>query len=262
LAGKEPLADGAKLLTDRYQKPVTWEGQVIRWSGDLVDWRLPNGNLGRGPDGLPVKDKAPRKIVVPAGLMPEATPDLGAAVRALVDAYQAQNPDGPRYRVLESNFGFHIVVSQSRDESGNLVAVQSPLDYRITVPLADRTATGHLNALCDAVTAALAATGVAGLRNRTTDFGSAFATGGYDRSQPITGQERPGTFFRWGATGLIARDALIDLLSHAATTLTWRLECGQPQQGCSLGTYHMYVGPQGRQVNFDRCPSCGPAQRN
>jgi hypothetical protein len=85
---------------------------------------------------------------------------------------------------------------------------------------------------------------------------------GFDRefrSQPAR--------FQWGATGAIARDALIELLDKSAITFLWSLKC-QPSaraedRFCALNIHMIEVAitdaqgkPATRVLYFDRCGDC------
>jgi hypothetical protein len=95
----------------------------------------------------------------------------------------------------------------------------NPLDGLVTVPRAVRTASGHLVTLCAAATQAAGRNiecVAIGLNN--DDW--------YRRLLAV-----PGGAMEWGANGVSARDALIDLLSQAATSFSRRLYCANPETG-------------------------------
>ena len=94
--------------------------------------------------------------------------------------------------------------------------------------------------------------------------GDAGKPGGFDRlflSEPPK--------FTWGVNGVTARDALIDLLEHSATTFRWGLWCQPSAQAqdrlCSLTLGMLEVkatDAEGkvavRPLKFDRCVHCPP----
>ena len=202
------------MLSARYAKPVTYEDPVWLWRGETRA-------LGPNPTGIGALEVLPRSLTLPAGLTPEETPVLDAArLASVLDAYHAQNSDGPRFRVLQSTLGLHIVPVAARDANGTLVAVSSVLDARISVPRVRRTASEHMAALCQAVSATTKEV----VEFNDQWFDDYFAANGYLLPRFKTGRERPYMMFEWGADG-VARDTLIDLLGGSSTTMTWYLGC-------------------------------------
>src|SRR5262249_54013331 len=128
-----------------------------------------------------------------------------------------QQTSGPRFQILTSKWGYHIVPLQVRDASGALAPATSLLDSRIIVVQEERTAQGHLTALAAAVSVStgtrLEETAVPG---KPRGFDEAF------RARP----ER----FSWGAASMVARDALINLLDRSATSFSWHLYCQAASQ--------------------------------
>src|SRR5262249_10777376 len=134
-----------------------------------------------------------------------------------IAAYHQQT-SGTRFQILSSTLGYHIVPVQGHDESGRLVPTGSVLDQIVTVPSEPRTAEGHLRALG----AAISSTGPSRVIISAFPYavGPYGVSGAFDRvfrAQPEV--------FPWGAYSLVAREALIDLFSQSATTLSWRLMC-------------------------------------
>jgi len=210
-----PLQKAATLLASRYAKPITYEDPVWLWRGEATQ-------LGPNPNGKGALGILPRSLTVPVGLTPAETPVLDAArLAAVVEAYHAQNMDGPRFRVLESKLGLHIVPTAAHNANGTLVEAGSVLDARIRVPRASRTASEHVAALCQAVSAAARET----VEFNDQWFDEYFAANGYLLPRLRTGKERAYMLFEWGADGVTAREALIDLLGGSSTTMTWTLGC-------------------------------------
>ena len=137
------------MLESAYSRPVTYEEPVLSWPGDLEA----NPNIRSAKPELALTPKR-RSFQLPFRLGGADAPGLDAAlVGRILDAYHAQN-DGPRFRVASSSYGLHIVPALANDAGGRLMPVASLLDTIITVPAARRSPSGHLHALCDAVSAA------------------------------------------------------------------------------------------------------------
>jgi hypothetical protein len=242
-----PLEKAAELLEQWYAIPVTYEGPIWRWQGDLKV-------LGKLPNGKEVVVVREHTLVMPEDAAPNRAPTLDATLVAkVIAAYRQQNPDRGRFRVAESRLGFHIVPAEAHDDSGSLAPVTSLLDARVAVPVAQRTAAEHVSALCQAVTAA---TGIVLKFDDSGAFDKNFAANGFRLPQLLTGAERPYMLFEWGTGETTALEALLDLMDHSSTTMTWRIHCGRPGEGCGMGLYALAVGPNKRQVVFDRCANC------
>jgi len=248
LSGRRPLYDAARRLERQYARPVTVEGPLIVWRGEMEMVR-------RG--GLVASVHA---LVLPGSDGIFSAPALTAGVvKKVLDEYHSQNPGRSHYKVLESAIGFHIVPTDAHDEGGVLRPAGSVLDTRVEVLADARTFTEHVTALLDAVSKA---TGV-----QFTPFpndNARYAANGYFLPQPMleNSRDRPYLEFKWGASGVTAREALIELLAGSATTMTWELRCGPgeggnvSQQGCNLNTEPM--SPAGRPVYLDHCTKCKP----
>jgi hypothetical protein len=246
VTGAWPLGDFARRLEGQYAKPVTFETPLLLWRGHMRS----HGLLPNGTEALTF---VTHSFVLPenAGIFdaPALSVDLLSKV---VKAYHQSNPGFPRYRVSQSQMGFHIIPTEARDESGALGPVQSVLDATVEVPVEKRTASEHAQALLDAVTRA---TGIATVVENPID--SLYAANGYlVRGDPA---ERSYMLFEWGASGMSAREALIDLLKNSATTTSWTLACIPDfqhgnRQHCMIGFHALAVN--GRVVFYDRCTKC------
>ncbi len=232
-----PLYDEAARLQLLFGKVVTYEDPVWRWTGDSEP-------LGRG---FQLKYRSYQR---PA----DAGSDPGTILASTLDAYHQQT-DGPRFRVIASRWGLHIVPSALRDESGWLVDAVNPLDAEITVPMEERTAREHFVTIMGQVASA-------------TGIGMKFV--------PTTASGIPGiddffewdfaadpSRFKWGTSRTVAREAIVDLLDRSATTYSWHLGCEPRQATCAfnIGELHALVaGPNGsltnKLVQFDRCGAC------
>ncbi len=214
----EVLARG--LLYQRYGVVVTFEDPVWQWRGD-VNIR---GNDESAPHAQWLKDR--RLMLLPGWLTPERAPKLdAAALGRLLDAYHAQNDDGTRFKVLESRLGLHIVPAQFHNAAGQLVATSSLLDTRITVPVSARMASGHLKALCAAITA-FSGTKV---YDNGQSLDSAYAANGLiprrNAAALLPEQEKARYAFAWGVNWVPAREALLLFIDQSATTLQWGFLC-------------------------------------
>ena len=243
-----PLVDAANVLQARYGKPVTCEDPLWVWSGDLE-------RRSDTPWFFPLR----RTTTLPSGLSPDQTPILDASVLARVlDEYNKLN-EAPRFRVLESKFGLHIVPDIVHDASGVAVPAKNLLDAPVTIPRATRTASGHFQAICAAAAPKDATMVCAAIGFGRNWFEDLFAA--------------PGGVLEWGASGVNARDALIDLLEQSATTFSWRLAC-EPDvtpgnHYCVLQLGFIRTTRTGSGVNtaagrleYDRCPQCAPPGRS
>jgi hypothetical protein len=247
-----PLEKAAELLEQTYAKPVTYEDTKRLWEGE-VDF------LGPSPDRKRTPRVKEHSLVMPAGINPQDAPVLNAAlVQKVVDTYNQQNPGQARFQVLESRLGVHIVPLQVHDAGGKLVAASNPLDTVISVPRASRTASEHLLAVGEAVTAA---SGI--LMEVVPDlFNNYYAANSYlVPNRPLTDADRRYMVFDWGTDKVTARDALISLMDGSSSTMSWRLHCGGrgwESKSCFFGMTPLLVGPSRRAVAHDRCTNCQP----
>ena len=194
--GYRALAQLADEFQHRYRTVVTYEDP--QWT-----------SLGGTQDG-PLRSTT---AAIPPELIPDRTPVLDArALGNILAAYQKDN-NGTAFRVIASPYGLHIA------------PMQSLLDTIITIPPEVRSIAGHIDAICQSVSAII---------------GSKLARPSEGAPSSIYGLFAPfGGTFEWGVKQVTARDALIDLLSRGATT-TWRLFCGAGDtplaRTCWLGT--------------------------
>jgi hypothetical protein len=235
-------------LEGLYAKPVTFETPLLLWRGHMQ-------SQGVRPDGMEMLTFVQHSFVVPenAGIFDAPALSVGL-ISKVVEAYHQSNPGYPRYRVWQSQMGFHIIPTDARDQAGELRPAQSILDAPIEVLVEKRTASEHAQALLDAVSRA---TRISTLVENSLD--SFYAANGYMVRGQATDAERPYMLFEWGASEVSAREALIDLLQNSATTKSWALACipdyrhgNQPQ--CRIGFRALTV--KGRTVWFDRCTQC------
>jgi len=258
-----PLDEAARALQSTYATPVTYEDPVLFWRGDM------DGREVAGSTRFTLKDRA---FALPDDLTPARTPQLDAtSLGRALDLYHQLNSDGPRFRLIQSRYALHIVPESVRDENGQRTGVTPLLDAVITVPPEARLPSGHVKAICDAVSAA---TGVSlGFFGPYVD--TQYAPNGLIPPKPqLLSLEDEATrrqfYFTWGASAATAREALVSLLEGSETTLSWGLLCspnGEPgKRACMLNMAAMEVAVMGsdgrpsvRALELDRCNrNCQP----
>ncbi|MGD0869396.1 MAG: hypothetical protein ABSB88_07595 [Bryobacteraceae bacterium] len=248
ISSPRPLLDLCELIQSWYAKIVTYEDPIWVWRGELES-RRGNENVKWG-----LFPKA-RTFSIPASLSPATAPTLSLQLLdSFVDLYHRQT-DGPRFTVLSSKLGLHIVPTQAYDATGRLTPAVNPLDLVVSVPVASRTPSGHLRALC----AQLSASSPVPIE--------------FDASGMVPWLDQffapPQAEFDWGAAPAVAREALIDLLDRSATSLCWKLLCqASAEPGdrlCMLNIRPVQVSvtrPDGEtrvvSLQYDRCTKCPP----
>jgi hypothetical protein len=250
-----PLAAAADQLQRLYGKPVTYEDPILMWQGDKQAIPNAKGNMGL----IPTR----RDFTMPVEVDRNNTslPNAELLVGKVVNAYHAQT-DGPRFSVSSSTWGMHIIPAQVRDADGHLKEAKSLLDGCITVPTAKRTPEEHLHAICAAVTAS---TGIA-LKGFGPWLNEYYAPSNVRRSgRFIAKEEIDKISFVWGATNMIAREAVVSFLEHSSTTLSWRLLCELNEGFCvfNMGPVEInFVDPEGKPawtaLDHDREKSSNP----
>ncbi len=218
-----PLCHAADLLERQSGKPVTYEETILLWRGDKEAMQTAGGRINLLPKrrafSMPVEANLDKTPTVDAGLLSK-----------VVNAYHTQT-DGPRFKVTSSSWGLHIVPAQVRDADGHFTEAISLLDARITVPLARRTPIEHIHAICAAVTVS---TGIT-LKEFGTYVNALFAPSSAKfHTSDATKEDLERISFDWGTTNMIAREALVNLLQHSSTTLSWRLACEMNEGFCVL----------------------------
>lgn len=209
LASSRPLSDLADVLQARYEKPIAYEDPVWEWKGDEE-----RRDVGRdsGRESMLAVVPVHRVFRLPPELTTARPPELTAGVlEKIVTEYHRQNP-GLRFRVVQSKYGLHIVPETAYDASGRLGTARAVMETIITVEEGTRTASGHFEAICEAVSRAQVV--------RVTPSVVGIGEDWYENLFAA-----PGGTLTWGATAVTARDALADLLSRSATSFSWRLLC-------------------------------------
>jgi hypothetical protein len=199
----EPLRVLARLFYERYGVVVTYEEPVWQWRGYVYI----RGNDENAPHAQWLKQ---RRFILPEWFTPEQTPKLdAAALGRLLEAYHAQNPDGARFKVLESRLGLHIVPVQAHNAAGELAPAFSLLEARIRVPVGRRMASEHFKALCAAITAVTGTKVQAG----SQWLDQAYAANGWvpprGAAELLPEQDKERYRFEWGVDWMPAREALL-----------------------------------------------------
>ena len=258
-----PFRDVALILEHRYATPVTYEELIAGWPGDM--------EIRTGARG-PVAFAKGGAFGLPEELTPARTPKLDeSSLQTALDFVLRLNPDGPRFRILKSRYGLHIIPDTVRNREGAIVQASSPLDAVVSVPEEQRLPSAHVRAICAAVKAA---TGVM-LRLIDPSTDGYFLPNGLHPPQSLAilaeDRQRP-YMFQWGASAVSGRDALISLLDHSATTLSWHFACSTatalPEPDCFLYLEPISVevtGPNGevthQRITYDRCTANCPPPR-
>jgi len=247
--GHSSMFRTAKILEQIYQKPVTYEGPIdLEWDGDV--------DLVPGAGERLVRVSKRAKFIIPDEVKPEKNKQLDAGLlEKVIEAYEKQI-DGPKFKISLSKLGFHLITDQVRDKNEQFVKEKPYLDASISVPSEKMTAYEHLTKIVDAV-------------NTSRDIKLLINYGqGYDffwlgdiagnipnRQDMISGNYDKGKLqFEWGADNVIAREALIDLLEKANTTLTWHMDCDHDphfKKICGISILPLevnYLEPDGRKI--------------
>lgn len=213
ITSPRPLGEAVRMLTDLYGTPLTYEEPPWLWPLDRF-----------------VAEDC-RQFVLPIGLSPGAMPSLEAAARKIIELYNTQSSAtatfrGTRFRVERSQYGVHIVPSMLYSPRGGLASAGSILDVYVTVSPGTRLASGHFQAICEAVSSA---SGVKlELNDPVLSLDSFFAANGIVAPRGaalLPTMERQKYSFDWGSTRTTGRAALLALLQRSATTLTWVMMC-------------------------------------
>lgn len=226
-----PVSAAAGQIRKIYGRVITYEDPLWEWPGEMIPVLgspkvTPDTKGGWTPDWV--------TFTLPSPASP--APDLPVRLAQVLAAYHQQT-GGPRFQILTSKLGLHIVPLQVRDREGRLAPAQNPLDRVVFIPQQERTAYQHLNALESALEAAND-----GLKIRIGPLVTDLRGNSFDfMFAPTRAADRP---FVWGTatSNMTGRDALIDLLDRSATTFYWDMKC----QGTLTDKYkecNMYVAP-------------------
>lgn len=249
LAGPRPLRDAADRLQAAWGRAITYEEPV---------WQHPPDTSMEGdPLGLSVGPRF-RALNLPASAMQSrGHTDDAAQLSGIVNAFNIGNTP-LAFRVIESEWGLHIIPVRAKGARGADAPAVSLLDSYVAVTSGKRTPMGHVEALAQTLTSR------SGVR---VESGSGTLGFGVDQ---LYLQADSSTTFEWGTTGVVkARDALLAFLSKSATTLSWRLNC-QPASSNAAPFCVLNIDPIRVQTRdstgrvsdtvlaFDRCIRCKP----
>lgn len=249
LAGPRPLRDAADRLQSAWGRAVTYEEPV---------WQHPSDTSMEGDPLRLAAGPRFRALSLPAtALQSRGRADDATHLKGLVNAFNAGNaPLG--FSVVETAWGLHIVPVRNKDARGSEAPASSLLDSYVAVVSAKRSPMGHVEALAQALTSR------SGVR---VESGSGALSFGVDQ---LFLQADSSPTFEWGTAGAVkARDALLELLSKSATTLSWRLNC-QPASANATPFCVLNVDPLRVETRdstgkvsltvlaFDRCVRCKP----
>lgn len=245
-----PVEALATLMERRYESPVTYEDPLWEFQGDFA----PDGNGVQFPKFL--------TFVGPAELTQARRPKLDAEVLGeALAAYHSQT-DGPRHRIATSRLGLHLIPDQVRGVDGAFAAAGNPLDTVVNMSITLRSASQHLEDLCAEVSTAMGARILVSAADANS-FERVYAP---DRHGAEGSTDRK---VAWGAQGISAREALINLLDPSAATLHWRLICvggwtcffrvepiKLPAPALEIGPSTHCVQPQIPELPLDWCVAC------
>jgi hypothetical protein len=204
-----PLADVAMILAGRFVKPVTYEDPLWMWEGDASPSAVVSGLWPRM-----LKFRLPNELS-------EQNAKLDMYLLSkILDAYNDQT-DGPRFQVLSSRWGYHIVPLKVRDATGRFISTSPLLDTIINIPVAIRTPFMHFREICNALAKSAGIEIIPGAMWLDQLFGPPPPIP-RQMGPPIQRQEE--ISFAWGSD-MSAREALISFIEHSNTTLGWSLRC-------------------------------------
>jgi hypothetical protein len=148
----KPLAEAAQLFELRYGIPISYEDPAYSWAGELGDATDPEFAKSH-PNGLRgLYLKGSRTLVLrgdPHQAVRSAS-DAMPLLQSLVDDHlKAGYPR--QFKLIPNGDGIDIVPTAVKNAAGILVADESLLETRITLPELQRTAGQTLDAICEAI---------------------------------------------------------------------------------------------------------------
>jgi hypothetical protein len=153
-----PVAKVVEELVSRYGYVITYEDPRLTFEGD---WRDVTTQVRKDLDRYP--PGAAPKVIVPRGgtlnlTLPSShsiSAETMASLLKQVVRDQANTQQGGRFRIERDGEIFHVVPSEARDQTGNWSAQTPLLDVPISLPTQDRERMGTLQAVADALAAAV-----------------------------------------------------------------------------------------------------------
>ncbi len=232
-----PMSTAADVLQRLYSKVVTYEDAILISSDDTEPITYSTGKIGLLPKS--------RGFSMPSEVDIEKSPKLDShLIGSVLNAYHVQT-GGPRFKVISSDWGLHIIPAQVRSRDGRLVSAISLLDAHITVPFEKRMPSEHFKAICEAITAS---TGIT-LKDFMPWLNGYYAATGAEAYRFDAEEYKRIVSFEWGATNMIAREAVIDFLKHSSSTLSWKILCEPAEGFCVFNMMPLEVNhpaPDGR----------------
>ena len=281
------MHDLMRVLRQTYHKPISYEGTTgeLKWYEDYYPSTEPiyegdvddAGNIKLRVINTVVVNRAREaQFTIPEEMRPNKNKQIDSVLfEKIVDAYQKQ-AGGPKYKVVSSEWGLHVIADRVRDEKGQWINEKQYLDAVITVPSEKRTALDHIKMLIDTINAQNEIKihfqfdpteqnllwQFEGLQNMSEVVDYLYGRDVSDRpafewAKIVKSRTKYDDkfSFAWGANKLVAREALMELLEKANTTLTWRMECEDhpdPTRRCYLTILAMdvcYSTPDGKNQN-------------
>jgi hypothetical protein len=136
-----PLSKAADLLELKYGLQINYEDPIYQFPGEWQD----TGVQGKSSPGLPVATLAwSNAVLSPARRLP----DPAAVIQNLIDQHKAASHPG-EFKLVAREGQYFILPNRVRDASGQWIPATSPMDTRITLPAADRTAADFVKQFCD-----------------------------------------------------------------------------------------------------------------
>ena len=230
IEGTDMLCRALWVISEMYLKPITCEGDVLQWDGDIaMDEFLETGGRRISTRGT---------FVIPEDVKPDKNNgQLNVGVlEKLIEAYQKQY-GGPKYKVISSRWGFHVIIDQVRDKNGQFVKVEPYLDTMISVPVGKRIPEEHYAKILDAVNASKDIKLESfTLYNKNLEWLEEEEYVKYlnlPKNTYLVWNEIEELKFEWGITNKVtAREALINLLEQSYTTFSWKVYCfGDQKEG-------------------------------
>jgi hypothetical protein len=216
-----PIAEAAKQVERRFGRVVTYEGVVYVAPSDFVDSTDQVANIN--PRATNVRVLRGDSIRLAYVSRYEALDDqAGEALTQLLAVWNGGNHSG-KFRVERVAGGYHVIPVARRGLDETTEPYSSPLDTRITVPIADRDGAETIAVLAQAITDA---------SGRSVHPGRL----------PINHLMR--TRVTIGAEHQTAREVLWHALQAMDPALSWQLNCGTVGDSttCSLNLHFVGAG--------------------
>ena len=143
-AQSTPLREAAKRISRAFGVPISYEDEKWSWIGDLMPWadtpqaaKNPSARLPTDADfRVPAFASLESRVLV--DWRQDALVSTGTVLKNVVEEHIKRGNPGKFKIVNLGESGFSIVPTEVRNGSGVFVAVQSPLDARISFPVEER----------------------------------------------------------------------------------------------------------------------------